>query len=356
MTAEQASSARPSAAVHRVVPIPNFAIYGLSLQANLSLPGLRLSSESRDADVRVRLKEGQFPPFAESKNPGDVYVSPNLDERGRPVVRICKSADGAQFGFFYSDGASFIVEKMGREIWADWPNENYTLEDAATYLIGPVIGFVLRLRGLLPLHASAISMDGRAIAVAGGPGAGKSTTAAAFARMGYAIISEDLAALRETGGRFIAEPGYPRINLWPDSVQNLFGSENALLRISPTWDKRFVALDDAEMRFEDRALPIGAIYILGDREMDSREAIVTELDGPEALLKLVANTYVNYLLDAEMRRAEFDALGRMLKNVAVREAHPPAEPSRIAELCDAILLDARKLPQPASASAQRGSA
>ena len=64
------------------------------------------------------------------------------------------------------------MERHGREIWADWP-EDYTLEDASTYLIGSVIAFALRLRGIVCLHASAIAVGGQAIALMGAPGAVK---------------------------------------------------------------------------------------------------------------------------------------------------------------------------------------
>ncbi len=103
---------------------------------------------------------------------------------------------GAHFGFFYSDGVRFAVEREGREIWGDWP-DGYSLEDACTYLIGPVIAFALRLRGVVSLHASAISVGDQSIALMGVPGAGKSTTAAAFALLGFPILSDDVVVLED---------------------------------------------------------------------------------------------------------------------------------------------------------------
>jgi hypothetical protein len=307
--------------------------------------------------VRLHLKEPEgFPRFATSDHSEDIYVSPNKDERGCPTVRIAKSADGAHFGFFYCDGARFATDRRGCEIWADWPDQNYTLEDAATYLVGPVIGFVLRLRGALPLHASAVAIEGYAIALVGGPGAGKSTTAASFAKLGYAVLSDDLAVLREESARFMVQPGYPRVNLWPDSVRTLFGSEESLSRISPTWDKRFMALAPGRegLLFERRRLPLGAIYILGERQTELSIPVIEKMEGSEALLNLVANTYVNYVIDSEMRQQEFSALSRLLTNVPVRLVQPPADPSCLRNLCEAIGTDAKKLLAASSISARRG--
>ena len=112
------------------------------------------------------------------------------------------------------------MKSDGSEVWADGP-ENYALEDTATYLVGPVMGFVLRLRGSLPLHACSVAIGDKAIALMGPQGAGKSTAAAAFARLGYSVISEDVTALSESGGRYMVQPGYTRVNLWPESAEAL---------------------------------------------------------------------------------------------------------------------------------------
>ena len=108
--------------------------------------------------------------------------------------------------------------------------------------MGPVIAFTLRLRGVTCLHASCVAVDDRAIALLGRPGAGKSTTAAAFAQLGYSVLSDDVVVLDDRNGQFRVQPGYPRVNLWPDSVHALFGSEDALPPITPTWGKRYLSL------------------------------------------------------------------------------------------------------------------
>jgi hypothetical protein len=312
------------------------------LEANLALPGVHTSPEDGETDVRVHLKDGAgFPSFAgvDAKQQ-EVYVSENSDARGRPIVRVLSFDGGEYFGFFYYDDARFIVDRAGREIWADWPDTSYTLEDAATYLMGPVIGFVLRLRGVLPLHASAVALGDCAIAIAAGPGAGKSTTAAGFARLGHAVLSDDLAALRERGDDFLVQPGYPRVNVWPDSARNLFGAEDSLAPISPTWDKRYLPLDQNGLRFEQRALPLRAIYLLDDRDAALKSPQITEVEGMPALLNLIANTYVNYLIDPQMRQREFSTLGRLLARTPVRNVRPPADPARLRNLCEAIRDDA----------------
>ncbi|NIO13431.1 MAG: serine/threonine protein kinase, partial [Gammaproteobacteria bacterium] len=91
-----------------------------------------------------------------------------------------------------------------------------------------MLGFVLRLRGVLSLHASVIDINGEAVGFMGAAGAGKSTLAAAFAKKGFAVMSDDILALKPGDSAPFAQPGYPRLRLWPDSAVVLFGSASAL--------------------------------------------------------------------------------------------------------------------------------
>ena len=330
-------------------------IYGLRIAANRAIPGLLpLVEPDAEFDLRVRLKgTPAFPPGAPNSPADFFYASPCPGSNGQPSLRVARLAGGTCFGLFYSDGARFAVDREGREVWADWP-EDYSLEDAATYLVGPVLGFVLRLRGVTPLHASAIAVDDQAIALVGLPGAGKSTTAAAFAHRGFAVLSDDVVALEDAGNRFRVAPGYPRVNLWPDSVRTLLGSEDALPRITPTWAKHYLPLDQNGRRFQSQQLPLGAVYFLGERQPGLSAPVIEEVPAGEALLTLVANTYVNYLLDRDMRHREFDLLSRLVAGVPVRRLRPSADPSGVLALCDAIAGDARRVMNSSPAAVASG--
>jgi hypothetical protein len=318
--------------------------YGLRIQADVALPGLPTQLETRLIDVRIHLKETLFPlPWTIPSSPDALlYDSLKSNELGHPNLRVARLDGGRYIGLFYSDGARFAVSHAGNEIWADWP-DGYTLEDACTYLIGPVLAFALRLRGGTCLHASAIAVGDQAIALLGVPGAGKSTTAAAFARLGYSILSDDIAVLDDQGSRFLVQPGYPRVNLWPDSVRSLFGSEDDLPHITPTWGKKYLALDQSAYAFQSYPLPLSAVYVLDERDDRLAAPILEELTTAEAFIALVSNAYVNYLLDADMRKREFEVLGRVAAAIRVRRVRPACDPCKVFELCEAIAADARRL-------------
>jgi hypothetical protein len=213
----------------------------------------------------------------------------------------------------YDDGTVFVVDAKGTHVRATTPS-GATLEDTATYLLGPVMGFVLRLRGVTCLHASTVAIGGRAVAFAGHAGSGKSTLAAAFARLGHAVMSEDVTALAIDSGAVHVEPAYPCVRLWDESVAALFGAADALPLITPNWDKRLLGLTRAPRRFEERRLPLAAIYLLGDR---AGEGAITELDPSAALMGLVERAYSAHLIDPAMRAREFDVFARVVEDTPV---------------------------------------
>ena len=270
------------------------------------------------------------------------YLSPDHGAYNRPLVTVWEAEDNAGFRFRYDDGTEFRVNRNGTEISASWP-EPLTVEDAATYLLGPIFGFVLRLRGIVSLHASAFAVDGRAVALLGDAGAGKSTTVAAMAMRGLPVLTDDVAALEGPGDRPMVRSGYPGVRLWPESVQNLFGAPDRLPVLTPNWDKRSLDLKRPGYMFQEQPLPLAAIYVLADRS-DGLNALHIEPVRPrDALLTLVANTYVNYLLDRDMRAHEFSYLARLVRSVPVRRVTPHKDPNRIQELCDLILDDFAQL-------------
>jgi hypothetical protein len=252
-------------------------------------------------------------------------------------MRVWRLAKGALLRIAYFDGTQFWMDHKRQNLWATWPAAS-SLDHALTYLLGPVLGIVLRLRGVTCLHASAVAFGDHSVAFVGSPGAGKSTTAAVFARQGYGVLSDDIVAVVERADGFHVLPAYPHLCLWPDSVKMLYGSSEALPRFVPDWEKRRLALGGEGARFEPRSLPLGAIYILGDRRSDPAP-FVEKISPQAALISLVMETYANKLLDREQRASEFALLGRLVNMVPVRQVHANQNELHIEELCRVIRED-----------------
>jgi len=315
------------------------AAFGLNIRSNLAIPGLLpLTDSGKASDVKIQLG---LSPYSKCHGPGGeeelTYESQYRDESGRPALRIWKSPDGLYFRLAYFDGTQFWLGQGGNEIWATWP-EASTLEDACSYLLGPVFGILLRMRGITCLHASAIALSGQAVAFVGAEGAGKSTTAAAFAREGHSVLSDDVVALTETEAGFLVVPAYPHLCLWPESVAMLYGSADALPPFSKGWEKQRLSLADREERFESQPLPLAAAYLLGERRSNEAPS-VEEVRPQAALLSLVADSFASRTLDRQMRAREFEVLGRLVSRVPVRRVFAHSNGSRIHDLCTAIRED-----------------
>ena len=314
-------------------------VFGLVLRSNLPIPGLPpLETSTEILDIQIHL--GISPP-TESGRPTEsqrvVYTSSYTDEGSKPIWEIRTSPHSSLFHLTYCDGMQFWLDRSGKVLWAVWPPDG-SLEGACSYLLGPVLGMLLRLRGTTCLHASAVTFEGFGVALAGPAGAGKSTTAAAFARQGCAVISDDIVALEERQGVFQVMPAYPHLCLWPDSVQMLYGFSEALPRIILDWDKRRLAVGDRGTRFDSRPLPLRAIYLLGDRTPDLTP-YVEAVPLKRALLALVANSFATTILDRDMRAREFAVLGRLVNSVPIRRIFSRSDTTQLDNLCRVIRED-----------------
>jgi len=311
-------------------------MYGLGIVANEIIPGVPAAPIASD-DVRITFSSLPSWLYEVSANQVETYVADYNDECGNPVLRMFSVLEGKYFRFSYADQTEFLVDQAGTEIWAKWA-EPLTIADTATYLLGPVMGFVMLLRGIVCLHASAIAVGDKAIALLGPAGSGKSTTAAAFADRGYSVLAEDVVTLDDRGDEFLVRPGYPCIRLWPASVKALYGSESHLPKLTPNWDKCYL---DLKEQFHSDPLPLAAIYHLGERRHDTKAPSVESLDRSDGLLSLIANTYATKLMDKPMRAREFELLTRVVSNVPVRRVTPHSDVANIPELCTRILTDFR---------------
>ncbi|WP_404369453.1 hypothetical protein AB5I39_16765 [Sphingomonas sp. MMS24-J45] len=87
---------------------------------------------------------------------------------------------------------------------------------------GVAVAVVMALRGMAPLHASAVAIDGRATLVCGTSGAGKSSFAAALIGQGGRLISDDLSVLMfDDSGHACVLPGRTTIRLFPELARLL---------------------------------------------------------------------------------------------------------------------------------------
>jgi hypothetical protein len=293
-----------------------------------------MAADGSVPDLRARL--GATPDWAPEAPDGLLvrYRTPAAEWSDTENLVVYEVPAG--FAFWYADGSRFHLDRRGRELWAQWPS-HFSIVDIEPYLLGPVLGFALRLGDVLCLHASAVVVDGRAVALVGPSQSGKSTTAAAFGAAGYPVLSDDLVALREVNDVLMAFPGTGRLRLWASSERALFGRFGALPRHAPSWDKATLQLNAHGVEHPEAPLALGAIVILGEREAGADAPRLTPASAAEAFLTIVANSYATYLLDARMRAVEFAQVSRLIARCPVLCVSPSADATRLDALVSTVV-------------------
>jgi hypothetical protein len=273
-----------------------YVAYGLGIHSCLPLP--ELVRAAARADLVVRLGSvGDIPPEARGQ---EIYVS-RAGQTGLVVAR---------------EAGAFLV-RDGREIVVA-PAPRAQRRVVRLYLLGPVLALALRQRGRLILHASAIAMDGGAVAFVGGSGFGKSTTAAAFHADGHRVVADDMLSVVTDGDAPVVFPGFPRLKLWPDAAAHLGEDVDALPKLHPRMPKRGRRVLRG---FSSEPLPLRRIYVLAEGER-----LATEPLSPQAaLMALVPHTALVHPLGDDDARACFLACGRIVERVPVRRLlRPPS--------------------------------
>jgi hypothetical protein len=313
--------------------------YGLTCDVHFDWPWAPSAPDAAPA-AELRIELGSLGPYA--GYPEQAYTlhaeRTRDDPSGRPIVRVDRGSDG-HFRVRYADGAVFAIDPDAKRIFGI-SGPDLSLDDLVVYLQGPILGFALRLRGVTCLHASAVVVDGIALAFVGDGGMGKSTSAACFARMGLPVLTDDVLALEARGDSgFAVQPGLPRVMLWDESVQALWGAPEALPLVVAGWEKRFLDLNQSGYRHASQAAPLGAVYLLGERLAPDAPVEFSAVTGTEALMTLVTNTYANDFLDRPRRAQELEVLGRLVNHVPVRRLRAPEDRLAVQRICQAVLAD-----------------
>lgn len=249
----------------------SYSAYGLSIHSPLALPELVAGGEA--ADVIIRLGRVSCPPLETTDSKGWLKTA------------------GEEVGFFHEEVGAFLV-RGGAEILVD-PVPGVEEHVLRLFILGMGLGLLLRQRGHLVLHASAVEIEGSATAFLGWKGIGKSTMAAALYERGHGIVTDDVLALDFGGAKsLVVLPAFPQLKLWPEAAAAVGNVPDALPRLGLRLEKRSRR---AERRFPQKPLPLKCIYVLatgpapGIEPLQPRDAFV-ELVGQSYLVRSLRST------------------------------------------------------------------
>ncbi len=319
-----------------------YELFGFSLASNRPIPGLRTARVETPC-LCVTLGYAPSASQIDGSSEEIAYTSAIITPAGEPALRIFRTSTGVHH-LVYSDGVEFWLDPAAGRIWAVW-SEALTLDYVAPYLLGPVLGIFLRLRGVVCLHASAIVLNELAVLFAGDPGAGKSTTAAALSKRGYALLADDIVGIVERDGTFFAIPAHPYISLWPPSADMICGPDANLPNLLPGFEKRRFT----PSAFQETPVPLGAVFVLGDRTCGENLPRIENLSPRDQLLALIANSYATRTLSEKSRADEFQLFGRMVGTIPIRRLFAHSDPARLSSFCEFIERDCDRLAMSAPA-------
>ncbi|KKI91422.1 aldolase [Bacillus sp. SA1-12] len=179
----------------------------------------------------------------------------------------------------------------GTEIYYS-PIEDINEDHIRLYLLGTCMGALLMQRKILPLHGSAIEINGKAYAIVGDSGAGKSTLASALINKGYRLISDDVIPVTLNKEMIpMVTPAYPQQKLWLESL-NHFGMESNDYR--PIFDRETKFAIPVTDHFVSTPLPLAGVF-----ELVKTEGNEVELQSIQNLFRLhtlYKHTYRNFFI------------------------------------------------------------
>jgi hypothetical protein len=291
---------------------------GLIVAADRPLPGFEpLPAESTHTED-VRLNLGTRPAW-HAADATPLHTADATDDAGRPAVSVSRSTGG--FHFTYADGTRAWIDSSGTTVWCTWP-PSASLDDTCTYLYGPILGLLLRLRGALAFHASAVQIGDGAIGFIGPRGAGKSTLAAALAAAGCPVVTDDVLHVRWDHGRWMVDPFAAMLKLWPDGARLALGDSVDLPAIAAGWDKRALVPGE-RVTAATTPLPLLALACLGSA---TDAPAIEPLPAATALIQLAGNSSACHLLDREGRAVEFRALSTLVQHIPCVTVAAPEDP------------------------------
>ncbi|MEO9652452.1 MAG: hypothetical protein ABJ360_18100 [Roseobacter sp.] len=277
-----------------------YSVFGLTLVSDFSFAVLEQVAPKDDPDLlRVTRVEGIRPT-------GEMPTDPHFDIQ-------------PEHQFFHWNAVGTFSIKDANTVLIE-PQEGVSEHLISQAFLGLVMSLVLERRGILCLHASAVSVNNQAAIFLGDKGAGKSTTSGALIARGHVPVTDDLVAidgaLQETPQPFLW-PGFSSMKLWPDSVEALALGQDAddrLIHPSVTKIQKRMPAPIAQ-----QPVAIGALFVLR-RSEDVTEPHVVRLPAHEALQMVLRYTFMARYGETRLGR---DHLAHHMKRCSAIVAHAP---------------------------------
>lgn len=237
-------------------------------------------------------------------------VDPPYDTWRNPNGGIAAEFYRMPFGYLvrFPDEADFEIDARDLQVLCrPAPREKDTSDKLFHNSLVPLLA---NYCGGLNLHASAVAVEGRAVAFLGASRRGKTTLAGAFAKAGYPFLTEDVLDLEPVEGHYIVRPSRPELRLLGDSAAFLLGDAAPPPEED---DKRSLKSGDA-LPYRREPAHLGALFVLGPGTAPA--PAVERLSPAQALAELIQHAFVLDVEDRARLRAHFSRIGTLTERVS----------------------------------------
>ena len=287
-----------------------YKAYGLNIHSNFFLSEL-IKSENQ-ADIYIKKSQVKLPQLETT----------SINRQG---IEAYFGGTGRE-AYLQWQGVATLLAEDGHTLIVD-PDADIEPQLLNLYILSEALGLILYQRRLFLLHASAVKIGEQVIIFAGKPGAGKSTTAAAFAKQGYTVLADDMVAIdlqkfsdeltspansksppnppthlfkggsrwdRRLGGQgnmnssspqswgargAMVYPAFPQLKIWESAAKGLGYDLSSLPRLFPGSRKRVIRKPE---NFPTQPFPLAHIFFLEE----SNDFTIKPLAGTEAFFYL----------------------------------------------------------------------
>jgi hypothetical protein len=294
----------------------HYYAHGLDIHSEFACPELPPVNGELHSTKKVQIHLGVVP----DSLPGFEATSVRLQVLPQQIL------------FHHEEIASLLV-KDGNEIIIQ-PNGKGQLDEYRQYVVGFGLGAVLHQRGLLVLHSSSVLTEKGAIAFVGKSGAGKSTTAAAFQRRGFTMLSDDLCRVDfDPDGCVQVHPGSVQLKIFADSA-NVLARDLQNGRRLPLYDDKYAFLIDRT----ENSFPV-PLKMICELSVHEGETFNVEIFEKRKIFRmLLENTYGKRVLRfSGGRELHFDQISKVAGQIkAMRIARPEGD-YQLDEILDLII-------------------
>lgn len=307
-----------------------YSVYGLGIASDHDVPGLPEIPGGRASDVRLVF---HAPPVRQSgdEDAAPFYTSVIKSASGAPILRMWLLPQSGLYRLLHATGAEFFVDRRGGWVWVT--PHNHGDADAFELLLTIILSFVIRLRGGISLHASVVALGNRAVALAGPPGAGKSTLAAALGWRGHRLLTDDVAAIWRDGSRFLVFPGpqriQPRLGI-EDSPAVAGGLPRTVTTAGDCLDLEFAAQGFTQPR---EPMELRSVCFLEPGDAGAGGPFMAPTTVAAASVRLIGDAWAVRLQDRTMRVQSFMDIIDFSEQAACRVLTFPHRLSAIDECC-----------------------